>query len=94
MRYGEGWSPAGPIVAVPARAGQPAGGSRAAPGAIIEGMPAGKKARKRRKRPAPGDPLEAYRRIRKPVPPPERVVEDRRRKLEEEEAERLIQERE
>ncbi|MEX0833325.1 MAG: hypothetical protein WD757_09160 [Actinomycetota bacterium] len=45
--------------------------------------------RKRRKK---DDRLEPYRQVRKPVPPPERVDEDRRRKLEEEEAEREIRE--
>ncbi len=35
---------------------------------------------KRRKRPS-DDPLEAYRRVRKQVPPPERVIPDRRDKL-------------
>ena len=34
------------------------------------------------------DPLEAYRRIRKPMPPPEKVVPDKRRKVEEKEARR------
>ena len=43
------------------------------------------RARPRRK---PDDPLEAYRRIRKPMPPPERVIPDRRRKEEERLAER------
>ena len=42
-------------------------------------MPRAKKGRRG------NDPLEAYRRIRKPMPPPERVVPDERRK----EAERL-----
>jgi len=35
---------------------------------------------KRRPRPS-DDPLDAYRRVRKPVPPPERVIPDRRKKL-------------
>jgi len=48
---------------------------------IIDGMAA-------RKRKRPDEPLEAYRRIRKPVPPPERVIPDRRRKVREELAER------
>jgi hypothetical protein len=46
---------------------------------------------KRRKRKAPrsaDDPLDAYRRIRKPVPPPQRVERDERRRLVEREAER------
>jgi hypothetical protein len=34
------------------------------------------------------DPLDAYRRIRKPVPPPGKVEQDRRRKIREDEAER------
>jgi hypothetical protein len=34
------------------------------------------------------DPLAAYRRIRKPMPPPERVIPDKRRKVEEREAQR------
>jgi hypothetical protein len=38
------------------------------------------------------DPLAAYRRIRKPMPPPEKVLADKRRKLEEEDAERQIRE--
>jgi hypothetical protein len=38
------------------------------------------------------DPLAAYRRIRKPMPPPEKVRADERRKLEEEDAERQIRE--
>lgn len=46
------------------------------------------------KRSGAKDPLAAYRRIRKPMPPPEKVIEDKRRKLDEELAEREIQERE
>ena len=46
--------------------------------------------KKRTKRDA--DPLAAYRRIRKPMPPPERVVPDKRRELEDEEARREIEE--
>lgn len=46
--------------------------------------------RKRSKRDA--DPLSAYRRIRKPMPPPEKVVADTRRELEDEEARREIEE--
>jgi hypothetical protein len=33
-------------------------------------------------------PLEAYRRIRKPMPPPGRVIPDKRRKIAQREAER------
>ena len=40
--------------------------------------------RKRRR----DDQLDAYRKLRKPVPPPGRVIPDRRRKIREEEAER------
>jgi hypothetical protein len=46
----------------------------------------------RRKRPKRDDPLEVYRRIRTPMPPPERVVPDKRRVLEEEQARREIEE--
>ena len=46
--------------------------------------------RKRTKRDA--DPLAAYRHIRKPMPPPERIVRDKRRELEDEEARREIEE--
>jgi hypothetical protein len=46
--------------------------------------------RKRSKREA--DPLAAYRRIRKPIPPPERIVPDKRRELDEDEARREIDE--
>jgi hypothetical protein len=45
---------------------------------------------KRAKREA--DPLAVYRRIRKPMPPPERIVPDKRRELEEDEARREIEE--
>ena len=34
------------------------------------------------------DPLDAYRRVRKPVPPPGKVIPDQRRKIREEQAER------
>src|SRR5256885_160578 len=47
---------------------------------------------KRRGRRGPGDPLEPYRRIRKPMPPPEHVLPDRRREAEDEDAERQIEE--
>jgi hypothetical protein len=36
------------------------------------------------------DPLDAYRRIRTPMPPPEQVIRDRRRELDEEQARREI----
>ncbi len=42
-------------------------------------------ARKRRP-PGPTDPVEAYRHIRKPMPPPERVLPDKRRAAREREA--------
>ena len=38
------------------------------------------------------DPLAAYRRIRKPMPPPERIVPDKRRVLDQDEARREIEE--
>jgi len=47
---------------------------------------------KRRKRSKEADPLSAYKRIRKPMPPPEKVVPDKRRKIEEEEARRQLSE--
>ena len=40
------------------------------------------------KRRKAGDPLEPYRRIRKPMPPPEQVIPDKRRKVAEREADR------
>lgn len=45
--------------------------------------------RKRRKKKT-NDPLEVYRSIRKPMPPPEKVVPDKREKIEEEEAKREL----
>ena len=47
----------------------------------------GRMAGKRRR----SGPLEAYRRLRKPMPPPERIERDRRRELEEERARREIE---
>jgi hypothetical protein len=41
-----------------------------------------------RRRRGSRDPLEPYRKIRKPMPPPERVEPDKRRKLAEQEAAR------
>jgi hypothetical protein len=38
------------------------------------------------------DPLEPYRRIRKPMPPPERVIRDHRRRDEDRRAEREARE--
>ncbi len=43
---------------------------------------------KRRKKAA--RPLEAYRRVRKPMPPPEQAIPDKRRKLDEEEGRREL----
>jgi len=46
----------------------------------------------RKKKPRQGsDPLEAYRRIRKPMPPPERVIPNKRRKAAEREARRELE---
>ncbi len=44
----------------------------------------------RSRRRGSGDRLEPYRRIRKPMPPPERVQPDRRREVDDEDAERQI----
>jgi hypothetical protein len=38
------------------------------------------------------DPMDAYRRVRKPVPPPTRQIPDRRRKIREETARREAEE--
>jgi hypothetical protein len=46
----------------------------------------------RKKRGTRTDPLAAYRRIRKPMPPPEKVIPDKRRKIDEEDAHREIEE--
>jgi hypothetical protein len=56
------------------------------PGAIIQEMA------KRKKPPKAGGFLEAYKRIRKPMPPPEKVIGDKRRALEEEQTRREIEE--
>jgi hypothetical protein len=50
-------------------------------------VPGAKKRRRGR-----ADPLEVYRRIRKPMPPPERIIPDKRRKAEERQAEREARE--
>jgi hypothetical protein len=47
---------------------------------------------KRKRKQGAGSFLETYRRIRKPVPPPERVEADRRRRMSEEDARREIEE--
>ncbi len=49
--------------------------------------------RKKRAAKREEDPLAAYRRIRKPMPPPAKVEQDRRRELEEREARREMEER-
>jgi hypothetical protein len=49
-------------------------------------MPARKRNAKR------SDPLEAYRRIRKRMPPPEKLLPDKRRKIEEEDSKRELRE--
>jgi hypothetical protein len=43
---------------------------------------------RRKKRARESDPLAAYRKIRKPMPPPGKVMRDRRRELDEEHARR------
>ncbi|HEX9122364.1 MAG TPA: hypothetical protein VF984_03245 [Actinomycetota bacterium] len=48
---------------------------------------------KRKKRETPPGFLEAYKRVRKPMPPPERVIGDKRRRMGDEEARREIEER-
>ncbi len=48
---------------------------------------------RKKRNPGPAsDPLEVYRRIRKPMPPPERVIPDKRREVEEREAKREAEE--
>jgi hypothetical protein len=48
----------------------------------------------RKKRPKREDDLLApYRKLRTPMPPPERVIRDRRRELDEEQARREMEER-
>jgi hypothetical protein len=49
-------------------------------------------ARKKAKKPTKETFLETYKRIRKPMPPPERVTPDRRRKQQDDEARREIEE--
>lgn len=50
-------------------------------------------ARAKKKRPKPNDdPLAPYRKLRTPMPPPEKVIPDRRRELEDEQALREIDE--
>lgn len=41
---------------------------------------------RRKRRARESDPLAAYRKIRKPMPPPEKVLRDRRRELDDEQA--------
>ena len=47
--------------------------------------------RKEREQPS-RDVLDAYRRIRKPMPPPQKVERDRRRELRDEQARREVEE--
>ncbi len=49
-------------------------------------------ARRKRGKGKDEDPLAAYRRIRRPMPPPEKTIPDRRRELEEEAARREMEE--
>jgi hypothetical protein len=46
------------------------------------------------KRKRTDDPLDAYRRVRKPIPPPGKVEPDRRRKIQEEQEQRERRRRE
>ena len=46
----------------------------------------------KRKRTNRDDPLAPYRRIRRPMPPPEKVIGDRRHEMEDDEARREIDE--
>jgi hypothetical protein len=46
----------------------------------------------KRKRSRRDDALAPYRKIRKPMPPPEKVIGDRRRELDDEDARRQIEE--
>ncbi len=48
-------------------------------------------ASRKKKRAREEDPLATYRRIRKPMPPPEKVIRDRRREVDEEQARREIE---
>jgi hypothetical protein len=48
--------------------------------------------KRKRTRDGGGSFLETYRRIRKPMPPPEQVLADRRRRMLEEDARREIEE--
>jgi hypothetical protein len=47
---------------------------------------------RRKKREREHDPLDAYRRVRTPMPPPQKAIADRRRQLEEEQARRETEE--
>ena len=47
-------------------------------------------ASRKKKRSREEDPLATYRRIRKPMPPPEKIIRDRLRELEEEQARQEI----
>jgi len=50
-------------------------------------------ARKRKRSKRGDDPLAVYRRIRKPMPPPEKTIPDRRRELDETESRREMGDR-
>jgi hypothetical protein len=49
--------------------------------------------RKKRSKPREEDRLAPYRRIRTPMPPPQQVMRDRRREVQEEQARRDMEER-
>ena len=46
----------------------------------------------RKKKPRADDPLEPYRKVRRPMPPPEKILRDERRKAEEREARKEMEE--
>lgn len=68
----------------------PRSGGAATRSRPYDGLTVGK--RKRTRDDGAGSFLEAYRRIRKPMPPPEQILADRRRRMQEEDARREIEE--
>lgn len=55
-------------------------------------MPSVTKRKRRRERDAPSSFVETYRRIRKPMPPPEQILADKRRRMRDDDARREIDE--